>query len=437
MKAFVRAVAVLCGVSLVACGPGGTFVARLENVAPFKYLVATAMPGGALGSTAFSELTFTAGKNHRVTFVAMLGESNDWFFAPVAGGIPLYENGVAVTGDVTSYIRLWDAGTEVNEEPAVGAHTGPRQSSSTDGPGAVDSNRNVRALGQTETLADASTFTLPAIDAMIRVTISQTAVAGRYVLRIQNVSTSTTLNTTGGARAITISRPVVVVHSGDNALFTEGQVDRGEGLEELAESGSVTKLAAATSSVAGVATGISPGLFAVHTEGKPLYTTGAQDSGEGLEQLAEQGDPSALLTAVAKKSIVKKSGVFNTPVGGSLGPATPGNAFEWEFGAGGTERLSLAAMFGASNDWIFATPAEGIAMFDAQGEPLEGDRTSELKIIDVGTELNEDLASGENTGPNQATPESGLVDSDRNVRDIGAAHGKPASTYLKLTITRK
>ena len=33
-----------------------------------------------------------------------------------------------VTGDITSSISLWDAGTEVNQEPGAGADQAPRQS---------------------------------------------------------------------------------------------------------------------------------------------------------------------------------------------------------------------------------------------------------------------------------------------------------------------
>ena len=58
----------------------------------------------------------------------MFVASNDWFFAPGEKGIALFdEEGNPIRGDVTDQIRLWDAGTEVNEEPGVGPNQAPRQ----------------------------------------------------------------------------------------------------------------------------------------------------------------------------------------------------------------------------------------------------------------------------------------------------------------------
>src|ERR1700752_1646363 len=73
----------------------------------------------------------------RLTIATMLGQSNDLFYAPREEGIALFDaSGKPLAGDVTSQILLWDAGTEVNEEPGLGPnqaplqpapHTGPRE----------------------------------------------------------------------------------------------------------------------------------------------------------------------------------------------------------------------------------------------------------------------------------------------------------------------
>jgi hypothetical protein len=39
-----------------------------------------------------------------------------------------------LNGDVTGMILLWDAGTEVNEQPGVGLYQAPRQSGPDTGP---------------------------------------------------------------------------------------------------------------------------------------------------------------------------------------------------------------------------------------------------------------------------------------------------------------
>jgi hypothetical protein len=58
----------------------------------------------------------------------MFIQSNDLFYAPAdPAGIPLFEGGAPVEGDMTSMLALWDAGTEVNEQPGVGPNQAPRQ----------------------------------------------------------------------------------------------------------------------------------------------------------------------------------------------------------------------------------------------------------------------------------------------------------------------
>jgi hypothetical protein len=57
----------------------------------------------------------------------MMGQSNDWFYAPGESAIELFRNGKPIKGDITSQVILWDAGTEVDQEVGIGADQGPRQ----------------------------------------------------------------------------------------------------------------------------------------------------------------------------------------------------------------------------------------------------------------------------------------------------------------------
>lgn len=79
-------------------------------------------PGGAY------EFTFAAKPGMRLSLVTMFGQSNDWFYAPQRQGVDLFNNGKPVSGDITSEFMLFDAGTEKDEEPGVGANQAPRQS---------------------------------------------------------------------------------------------------------------------------------------------------------------------------------------------------------------------------------------------------------------------------------------------------------------------
>ena len=86
------------------------------------------MPGPALPGNSFV-FTFDAAPGDRLSFTSMFGQSNDLFYSPGAEGINLFFcNRWPIRGDITRYIYLWDAGTEVNQEPGLGPDQAPRQS---------------------------------------------------------------------------------------------------------------------------------------------------------------------------------------------------------------------------------------------------------------------------------------------------------------------
>jgi hypothetical protein len=78
-------------------------------------------PGGAY------EFTISATPGMKLSFTMMFGQSNDLFYAPESA-IALFDaKGQPISGDVTSRLVLWDAGTEVNQEPGIGPNQAPRQ----------------------------------------------------------------------------------------------------------------------------------------------------------------------------------------------------------------------------------------------------------------------------------------------------------------------
>ena len=95
-----------------------TFTMKIENVAPFTILKSSVQRtkpdkiDGNLAPGEAYEIRFTAGIGHHLTLASMLLESNDWFFGTDTAGIPLYNNGQPLSGDITHLIKLWDAGTE-------------------------------------------------------------------------------------------------------------------------------------------------------------------------------------------------------------------------------------------------------------------------------------------------------------------------------------
>ncbi len=417
-----------------------TFTVRVENVAPFTnaktgtFAMRTDGSGaGPIAPGGAYEFSFTAGPRHRLAFAAMFGQSNDWFFAPAADGIALYDEGTPISGDVTDQVLLWDAGTEVNEEPAVGPHTGPRQSTSTDGPGAPDPDANVRVVPETVTLTDGTSFERPAVSDMIRVTIDSDEETRTFTVRIENVSDdSSTLQTSEGAKPVRVSPGVWALGDGGDPIFSDGAPDRGEGLEAIAEMGQIADLSAALAAQSGVATPISPGVFVVHTTAGPLFTVGEPDRGLGLENIAERGDISVLSDSLAAELPDGASayGTYAIAVGATdPGAIRSGGAYEFEVTARPGDRLSFAMMYGASNDWAFATVEEGIALFDGDA-PRSGDVSADVRIFDVGTELSEEPG----VGPHVGAPE-GALDTDTNVREVPESeYATPAQEHVRVTL---
>lgn len=108
----------------------------------FNTPVGATKAGGIRPNQAF-EFTVTASPGQKLSIVTMFGQSNDWFYAPQAG-IALFDgSGKPIRGDVTAQIGLWNAGTEVDEEPGIGATQGPRQKAPNTG---VDENGVVQAV---------------------------------------------------------------------------------------------------------------------------------------------------------------------------------------------------------------------------------------------------------------------------------------------------
>ncbi|MGI9038321.1 MAG: spondin domain-containing protein, partial [Gemmatimonadota bacterium] len=406
------ALTTILALGLAACdddedstGPDGPatsdFVVRIENVdtadqfvksGTFNTGVVAGTPGAILPGDAF-EFSFTAPTGASLSFATMFVPSNDFFFAPDGDGIELFDGtGTPVTGDVTSQILLWDAGTEVNQEPGTGADQVQRQAAPNTG--AADGDNTVR-------LAPDDFSNLPAVSDVIEVTISSDG-PNSFTVRIENVSTATTLTTSTDMQAVPLSPGAWVVHTAPDPLFTVGSPDFGEGLEGIAEDGDPAALGTSIAANTGITIPLSPGVWAVHTGADPLYTLNSPDFGAGLEAIAEDGDPSALAASLGADGDIESSGAFTTPVGASApGAAAPGQAFEFTISAEEGDKLSLATMFVQSNDLFFAPSGAGIDLFSA-GTPVSGNVTSQVFLYDAGTEVNEEPGIGPNQVQRQA-----------------------------------
>jgi len=413
-----------------------TFTITIENVsADGELLVSGAFttPVGAaspapIGPGMAYEFEVGAAAGDFLSFATMFVHSNDIFLAPGVDGIAFYDGiGMPIDGDVTDQVLLWDAGTEVNQEPGLGLDQAPRQR----GPnmGAADAMSTVRQVGDG--------FTYPPVDGVVAVTLTHLG-EGLFRVRIGNVSDAMTLMPSSGpSLAVPLAPGVYAVHRGAAPLFTMGAADRREGLEALAEDGNPADLAAVLASRTGIATPVAPAAVIVHDATVRLFSEGVADAGTGLTVLAEDGDPATLVATLGSLAGVTSAQAVAVPVGAAGGaPIFPGERYVTTFDAPSGARLSLAAMFVQSNDLFLAFAGAGRQLFDAMGDPVTGDVSMDLDLWDAGSERNQWPGVGPDQALRQAGPDTGDDDADNTVRSVNDGFPYPAAdAVLRVTLS--
>jgi hypothetical protein len=325
-------------------------------------------PGGAY------QFSFNASPGANLSFVTMFVPSNDLFYAPDGAGIALFdEAGNPTSGEVTTQIMLWDAGTEENQEPGLGDTQVQRQAAPNTGP--ADPNDLVRLVDDG--------FSYPDVAQVIKVTILA-AWTKPFSVRIENISDGMTL------------------------------------IPSNADSQAVP---------------LSPGVWAVHSNDGPLFTAGQPDRGDGVEAIAEDGMPDALADALMQQAGVLSSAVFNIPDGASApAPIGPGGAYEFVIYAAPGARLSFMTMFVPSNDLFYGFAETGIMLFDGD-LPIAGDVSNDVMLWDAGTEENQEPGLGDNQVQRQAAPNTGPQDPNNLVRLVSDGFAYPdVSDVLRVTV---
>ncbi|MBO9620234.1 MAG: spondin domain-containing protein [Niabella sp.] len=67
----------------------------------------------------------------------------------------------------------------------------------------------------------------------------------------------------------------------------------------------------------------------------------------------------------------------------------PGQSVSFSFYAAKNQRLTFATMYGWSNDLFFAPANPGITLYNADGSPVTGDVSAQIKLWDNGTRMNQ------------------------------------------------
>ena len=157
----------------------------------------------------------------------------------------------------------------------------------------------------------------------------------------------------------------------------------------------------------------TPGVWVLHSEAAPFFTSSEAGRGDGLRALAEEGGPAALADALRAQGFL--TGVFDTPVcADGPGPLPSeiadgfGNTYEFEVTASpDSPYLSFATMLVQSNDLFLVSGENGIALFDEDGSAIGVQNvTDKLLLWGAGTEANG--KSGARAGTSQSSRQSDL-----------------------------
>ena len=331
---------------------------------------------------------FKAGKGQALMFTTMYGKSKDWFFASQQPGIKLFNaQGKAMTGDVSSQVKLWDNGTK------------------NDKTGASESNPIMEVKG-----VDASK--------LLNVMLSYEEPTSEFTLTIKNTSAGT-----GNETPFSPGIWAVSTFDGNKLLaekpfFTPGEKSNPE-MTDIAQMGKIDKLKMKVEANTGIITGISPVLVVVYQgEKNPIYELGKNDPGMGLKDLAQKGNASKL-----QESLKKMKGVKGIYIAGTA-PVGPGQKVMTQYKAGDRDKLAFVTMFGFSNDWFYANE-------QALSAKLSGDITNKTALFDSGTGVDQYPGAGNRQALFGGTPQA----ENKPISKVGTTFPvPPVNKVLKITI---
>lgn len=380
-----------------------TFRITIKNA--INYLAVKRIGDAPLTTTGQTfEVSFKATKGTYLSFANMFAQSNDWFFGTQTQGIKLWDGDTPKTGDISSYVKVYDAGSEQDEAflsdfPNT-IYTAPNQSAPNSGP--ADSDNLVRDTGRNILNYMSAYLSYDDSNKYFTLTITK---ANREALHNPGF----------------VTPGILVVHTQDHPLYEVGAPLKPNGFESLAEDGTPAAIydwftktgnTGAPLRLSSSWSVLSPGVAYVHNgDQSPLFTNGAPiTTANGLEELAEDGDPS--ITYSYLNSLENVTAVRNNT------PAKPGESLTFEIEALPGQRLNFATMFISSNDWFISNNQAGIELFNEDGSVKSEFNINKNYLYDSGTE--EDQAVGFGNGQPMNGNANVSDDADNTVRRVKA-----------------
>ncbi|NMM50809.1 hypothetical protein HH304_20535 [Flammeovirgaceae bacterium KN852] len=360
--------------------------------------------------------SFYAGRGQYLSFATMYGWSNDLFFAPDNPGLKLYnDDGTPIEGDVSSYIKLWDNGTRVNQVPGMNViHPGVAESP-------------MKAISEVDG-TDEYGNTYPAASDMMKLNLEYNG-NSKFTLTIYNNSDQTSNVTpfSPGVWAISYA-------PGGNLLLPDPifQEYATQGLTNIAEGGNITVLHEYLSEHTGIFTPLSPILVVVYKDNEnPFYNEGEFDAGNGLAEIAQFGNASILADYLMGNPNVESVHILQEPTTTVLLPrinGNPGGKVSMDIEVTGGNKLAIVTMYGLSNDWFFATSGNDVNAL------RKGDISSTIKLFDDGTAVDEFPGAGFSQAALGGTP----ITENKRIMEVPNPNQfttlPPVSEIIKVTL---
>lgn len=154
----------------------------------------------------------------------------------------------------------------------------------------------------------------------------------------------------------------------------------------------------------------------------------ASCSKDDNDNMPATSDHTITIENVLQSKPLVESGTFNDP--GML--IMPGDSTSFTFSAAKGQAVTFAAMYGWSNDLFFAPTNPGIQVYDAQGNPVEGDVSLQIKLWDNGTRINQQPGSMvQHPGTAETTPQ--------HITEVSGTDAQgntylPASSLMKASL---
>ncbi|RRD02653.1 spondin domain-containing protein [Prevotella sp. OH937_COT-195] len=334
------------------------------------------------------DFKFSAGKNQALMFVTMYGKSKDWFFASEQPGIKLFDKqGKAITGDVSSQVKLWDNGT-INDK------TGSPESNPIKEVNGVDASK------------------------LMQLTLAYEESTSEFTLTLKNISAGTKNETPFSPGVWAVSTFDGSKLLAEKPFFSPGEKSNPE-ISDIAQKGNVDKLKAKVEANTGIITGISPVLLVVYQGAKnPVYELNKKDPGLGLKELSQKGNTSKL-----KESLKKMKGVKEVYIVGNS-PIGPGKKEMVRYKAEEGDLLAYVSMFGFSNDWFYANEKPVSAL-------SKGNITKSTGLFDSGTGVDQFPGAGNRQALFGGMPQA----EDKPITKVGNTFPVPSvENVLRITI---